>query len=64
MGLTPLVLDLLENPPTDAATDPVIIASLAYSSNLNHVVTLDGKGIARPLDLSGRRIGLTAGTKA
>ncbi|APX92010.1 hypothetical protein BWR19_03070 [Halomonas sp. 1513] len=64
MATTPLVLDLLEAPHTGEATDPLILASLVYSSRLNHVVALADGGIQRPEDLTNRRIGLMAGTNA
>lgn len=64
MAPTPLVLDLLESPPSGENSDLVIIASMAYSSHLNHVVTLDGYGIHAPSGLAGRRIGLMKGTNA
>lgn len=64
MATTPLVLDLLKRPPRGAASDPLIIATLVYSSRLNHVVTLDSNDITTPSDLAGRRIGLMKGTNA
>jgi ABC-type nitrate/sulfonate/bicarbonate transport system substrate-binding protein len=64
MAPAPLVLELLENPHTGVATDPLIIASLVYSSRLNHVVALRRNAIRDPSDLAGRRVGLMAGTNA
>jgi len=62
MAPSPLVLDLLAAPHTGEATDPLIIASLVYSSRLNHVVALADRGIRDPSDLAGGRVGLMAGT--
>jgi ABC-type nitrate/sulfonate/bicarbonate transport system substrate-binding protein len=64
MAPTPLVLDLLKNPHTGEATDPLIIASLVYSSRLNHVVAFRSNDIREPTDLTGGRVGLMAGTHA
>lgn len=64
MATTPLVLDLLEMPPSGEGGDLLIIASMVYSSRLNHVVTLDAYGIEAPSGLAGRRIGLMKGTHA
>lgn len=64
MATAPLVLDRLQSPSTGKANDPLIIASLAFSSRLNHVATLASNGIASPSDLTGQRIGLMQGTNA
>ncbi|GHE20353.1 ABC transporter substrate-binding protein [Halomonas urumqiensis] len=64
MAPTPLVLDLLETPHTGGAEDPLVIASLVYSSRLNHVVALRRHDIRTPTDLADKRVGLMAGTNA
>lgn len=64
MTITPLVLEMMERPPTGEANDPLIIASLAHASRLNHVVALEGNGVEAPSDLAGRRVGLMEGTNA
>ncbi|WP_043515622.1 ABC transporter substrate-binding protein [Halomonas sp. BC04] len=64
MAPAPLVLELLASPNTGADNDLLILASLVYSSRLNHVVTPRNSGILVPEDLAGRRIGLMAGTNA
>ena len=42
----------------------MILANLAHSDRLNHVVTLAGRGVREPADLGGRRVALPAGTNA
>lgn len=64
MALTPLVIDALADPSPGEPDDPVILASVVHSTELNHVVTIAGRGIDRPHDLVGRRIALTRGTNA
>lgn len=64
MALTPLVLDLLADETRGEPDDPVILASLLHSTELNDVITLSGSGIEKPSDLVGRKIGLGMGTNA
>lgn len=64
MALTPLVLDRLspEGPPRPE--DPVILANLASSAQLNHVVVKRGATIRQPSDLEGKRVGRMKGTNS
>lgn len=64
MALTPLVLDRLADTSPGEPDDPVILASLVHSTQLNQVVALAGSGIEHPADLAGRRVGLVRGTNA
>jgi len=64
MALTPLVIDLLNDDTPGQADDPVILASLVHSTDLNQVVSLRGSHIERPADLQNRRIGVMKGTNA
>lgn len=64
MALTPLVLDRLADTTPGAPDDPVVLASLVHSTQLNQVVALDGSGVEHPADLAGRRVGLVQGTNA
>lgn len=64
MALTPLVIDLLQDPDPGEADDPVILASLVHSTRLNQVLALTGSGLERPADLVGRRVGIMRGTNA
>lgn len=64
MALTPLVLDRLADETPGEPDDPVILASLVHSTQLNQVVGLASRGIERPADLHGRRVALSMGTNA
>ncbi|MDX1608737.1 MAG: ABC transporter substrate-binding protein [Halofilum sp. (in: g-proteobacteria)] len=62
MAPTPVVLDRLADPDPGGPDDPVILASLAHSTELTQIVALGGAGIERPADLRGRRIAINRGT--
>ncbi|MDZ7842737.1 MAG: ABC transporter substrate-binding protein [Gammaproteobacteria bacterium] len=64
MALTPLVLDAVADPDPGQPDDPVILASLVHSTQLNQIVVLPESGIDEPADLPGRRVGLMKGTNA
>lgn len=64
MALTPIVIDALADSSPGGPDDPVILASVVHSTELNHVVTLAGHGIETPGDLVNRRIALPRGTNA
>ncbi|NBC49972.1 MAG: ABC transporter substrate-binding protein [Gammaproteobacteria bacterium] len=64
MALTPLVLDLLNDPNPGATDDPVILASMLHSTSLNQVAFRTDQGIETPADLRGRRLALPQGTNA
>lgn len=62
MAPTPVVLDRLADPDPGGPDDPVIVASLAHSTELTQIVALGDAGIERPRDLRGRRIAINRGT--
>jgi len=64
MALTPIVIDHLSDASRGGAGDPVILASVVHSTELNQVVTVAGRGIEAPRDLAGHRIALPMGTNA
>lgn len=64
IALTPIVIDRLSDASPGGAGDPVILASVVHSTELNQVVTVAGHGIEAPRDLAGRRIALPMGTNA
>lgn len=63
-ALTPVVIDMLGDRTPGNSDDPVILASVVHSTQLNQVVSLQGSGVSRPADLRGRRVGLMKGTNA
>lgn len=64
MAMTPLVLDLLRDGDPGDADDPVVLANLAYSTEINHVVTLASGAGGPPLSTVPASVGLAAGTNA
>lgn len=64
MALTPVVLDQLADATPGGLDDPVILACLVHSTQLNQIVALTGESIASPPDLQGRRVALVKGTNA
>ncbi|MDQ2070503.1 ABC transporter substrate-binding protein [Natronospira bacteriovora] len=64
MALTPLVLDVLNQSPTDDANAPLILANVSHSLGLNYVVARPDSGIESPADLPGRPFGVMPGTNA
>ena len=64
MALTPLVIDRLQDTKEGAPDDPVILANLAHSIRLDHVVLLGTDTNDPKSALSGQRIGLMKGTNA
>ncbi len=58
LGLTPLVVDLVAHPDRGGPQDPVILAGLIHSSDIDRVVFHRARPIGKPSDLSGRRVAL------
>jgi len=63
MALTPIVIDRLADP-TPGPDNPVILASLVHSIQLNHVLARADSNIETPADLQGRRVAVQKGTNA
>lgn len=59
MAMTPLVVDRLRDATPGGDDDPVVLANLAYSTKINHVVTLAPADAWPPA-----RVGLARGTNA
>jgi ABC-type nitrate/sulfonate/bicarbonate transport system substrate-binding protein len=64
MALTPIVIDRLQDGTPDEAGDPVVLANLAHSTRLNHVVTLKRSPGDPGRALRGARIGVMKATNA
>lgn len=64
MGLTPLAIDLAWGADPREADDPVNLASLVRLIHLTQVAALDNATASEAAELSGKRIGLMARTKA
>lgn len=66
VAATPVALALLQqdslNQPQD--NDLVVLASISSSSQTHHVLALKDRGILRPEDLRGRRVGLLSNSSA
>ncbi|WP_201243972.1 ABC transporter substrate-binding protein [Halochromatium salexigens] len=64
MSLAPLVLDLIADPDPGGPEDPVILAGLIHSTDINGIVFHRNRAINAPSDLSGRQVALPPGTNA
>ncbi|WP_462320611.1 ABC transporter substrate-binding protein [Halochromatium sp.] len=64
MTLTPLVIDHLFDSSPGGPEDPVILAGLIHSTNINQVVFLRERAIDEPSDLHGRQVALPTSTNA
>lgn len=61
---TPLVLELLRQEEDYSGPQPVVIATLTNSSDLNQIIVRKESEFVSPQSLYGRRIGLVRGTNA
>ncbi|MEQ6918187.1 ABC transporter substrate-binding protein [Halomonas aquatica] len=64
MSLSTLVLEQLSAIGPERPEDPVILASLIYSHELNQVLVKASGAIREPSDMEGRRVGLGEGSGA
>lgn len=64
MTLTPLVIDHLSDNSLGRPEDPVILAGLVHSTDMDRVVFLRDRAISEPSDLGGRKVALPLGTGA
>lgn len=64
MTLTPLVIDHLLDGSRGGSEDPVILAGLIHSTDIDRIVFRRDRAINEPSDLSGRQVALPPGTNA
>lgn len=64
VAATPLAQALLEQEPEAGPDDLVVLATVSLSNQTHHVLAVAERGIFRPADLAGRRVGVLADTSA